>query len=142
MRNLNKLVCLTALLALVYAIPVVAQIDNQVSFQAPFAFYAGNAKLPAGNYRVTESDAGDNTLLIESTDGAHSVFVDYEPSDSPTPAGKTEITFKKYGDNEFISAISIEGNDSRMTFVPSKAEKKASTNGEAATHALSAKKGK
>ena len=141
MRALRKLICFTGLLALVSAIPVMAQIDNPVTFEAPFAFYAGNAKLPAGNYSVTQPEDADDLLLIRSADGSHSVFVEVEPVSSATPARKTEVTFKKYGDSEFISSVSVQGEDLRMRAVASKVEKNAAKTGVASTHALSAKSG-
>src|SRR5258708_3532227 len=44
------------------AIPTVTQVNNTVTFEVPFAFYAGNAKMPAGSYTVTQPD--DNAELL------------------------------------------------------------------------------
>ena len=78
MNTLTKLIVGMGLMSVLCAIPSVAQIDNGVTFEAPSAFYAGNAKMPAGSYRVTQPDADGHLLLIESGDGSHSVFVEYE----------------------------------------------------------------
>ena len=59
MKTFQKLTVLLSMLCLLSAIPAMAQVDNRLTFQAPFAFYAGNAKLPAGSYTVTQQD--DNT---------------------------------------------------------------------------------
>lgn len=141
MRTLNKLICFAGLLLLVSAIPAMAQIDNQVTFEAPFAFYAGNAKLPAGSYRVTQPDANDQLLLIESADGSHSVFVEYVPVESEAPSKKTEITFKKYGSADFMNFISVQGDDSGMKILQTKVEQNTAREASAATHSLLAKSG-
>src|SRR5882672_591085 len=96
MKAIQKLTVLMGVLFLFSAIPTMAQIDNMVTFEAPFAFYAGNAKMPAGSYRVTQPDDNAGLLLIESANGSHSVFVDYVPVESGTAAAQTEITFNKY----------------------------------------------
>ena len=68
MRIFQKLTMLMSMVWLLSAISAMAQIDNRVTFQAPFAFYAGNAKLPAGSYTVTQPDDNADLLLIESAD--------------------------------------------------------------------------
>ena len=141
MRTFNKLICFMGLLLMVSAIPAMAQISNQVTFKAPFAFYAGNAKLPAGSYRVSQPDANDLLLLIESTDGSHSVFVEYVPVDSAEPSKKTEVTFKKYGSADFFNSISVQGDDSGMKILQTKAEQNAAKTAAAETHSLSASNG-
>src|ERR1700682_3220570 len=112
MKPFQKLTVIMSMLFLLSAIPTMAQIDNRLTFQAPFAFYAGNAKLPAGSYTVTQPDDNAELLLIESADGSHSVFVDYVPDGSDTPPSKTEITFNKYANTEFLSRIAVEGQNS------------------------------
>jgi len=141
MRTLNKLICFGGLLVLVSTIPAMAQIANQVTFEAPFAFYAGNAKLPAGSYKVTQPDANDQLLLVESADGAHSVFVEYVPVDSAEPSKKSEVTFKKYGSTDFLNSISVQGDDSGMKILQTKAEQKAAKTATASTHSLAASNG-
>src|SRR4029077_942925 len=96
MTTFQKLTVLMSMLCLLAAIPAMGQVDNRLTFQAPFAFYAGNAKLPAGSYTVTQPDDNSELLLIESADGLHSVFVDYMTDDSDTAPVKTEVTFNKY----------------------------------------------
>src|ERR1700694_3209809 len=112
MKRFQKLTVLMSMLFLLSAIPAMAQIDNGVTLQASFAFYAGNAKLPPGSYTITQPDDNAEILLIESADVSHSVFVDYVPDESGTPPSKTEITFNKYGTTEFLSRISVQDQNS------------------------------
>jgi hypothetical protein len=69
MNTLKKRIALMGLLSMLCAIPSMAQISNRVTFDAPSVFYAGNAKLPAGSYTVTQPDPDNNLLLIEDASG-------------------------------------------------------------------------
>ena len=141
MKTFQKLTVLMSMLCLLSAIPAMAQVDNRLTFQAPFAFYAGNAKLPAGDYTVTQQDDNADLLLIESADGLHSVFVDYMTDDSDTTPAKTEVTFNKYGNTEFLGRISFKGQNS-MQVLASKAEHNAAKAAASEKHSLSAKSGR
>jgi len=139
MNTSRKLLLLTALLSVMYAIPTMAQIAHKVTFDAPSAFYVGNAKMPASSYTVTQPNFDDNLLLIEDADGSHSVFVEYVVAPTDTPRPQTDVTFNKYGTVEFLSAIWIQGRNSEMQILPSKAEQDAAKAADAEKHSLSAK---
>lgn len=134
----NLIVCMASSLVLC-AIPSMAQIANSVTFDAPSVFYAGNAKMPAGSYRVTQPNADDSLLLLETADGSHSVFVEYEIVSSETRHAQSDVTFNKYGNVDFLSAIWIEGRKSGMQILPSKVEQNAAKAAAAEKHSLSAK---
>ena len=141
MTTFQKLTVLMSMLCLLSAIPAMAQVDNRLTFQAPFGFYAGNAKLPAGSYTVTQPDDNSELLLIESVDGLHSVFVDYMTDDSDTAPAKTAVTFNKYGNTEFLGRPSVQGQTS-MQVLESKAEHNAAKAAASEKHSLSAKSGR
>jgi len=138
-NTLKKLIVGMGLMSVLCAIPAMAQIANSVIFDAPSAFYAGNAKMPAGSYTVTQPDADTNLLLIESASGSHSVFVEYEVVSSNTPHVKSDVTFNKYGNVDFLSAIWVEGRKSEMQILPSKFEQNTARAAAAEKHTLSAK---
>lgn len=141
MKTLKNLIVLTGLLSVVCAIPATAQITNEVTFDAASAFYAGNAKMPAGSYRVTQPDENANLLLIEDVNGSHSVFVEYERASLDTPQSQTNVTFNKYGKIEFLSTISIQGRKSEMQISQSKFEQNTAKAAAAEKHTLSASAG-
>ncbi len=141
MKTFQKFTALMSMVWLLAAIPAMAQVDNRLTFQAPFAFYAGNAKLPAGSYAVTQPDLNSELLLIESADGSHSVFVEYSADDSDTAPAKTEVTFNKYVNTEFLGRISVQGQTS-MQILASKAEQNAAKVAASEKHSLSAKSGR
>jgi len=139
MNALKKLIAPLGLLSILCAIPSMAQIANSVKFDAPSAFYAGNAKMPAGSYTVTQPDADTNLLLIESDSGSHSVFVECEVVSLNTPHTQSDVTFNKYGKVDFLSVIWIEGQNSEMQIPPSKVETNAAKSAASEKHSLSAK---
>ena len=138
MNTLKKLIVPLGLLSILCAIPSIAQIANSVKFDAPSAFYAGNAKMPAGSYTITQPEADTNLLLIESDSGSHSVFVEYEVVSSNAPHAKSDVTFSKYGSVEFLSTIGIQGENSEMQIPPLRVEKNAAKAATADKHTLSA----
>src|ERR1700712_5466385 len=82
MKNVSKLVVRMGLLSLLSVMPLAAQIANGVDFTTSFPFYAGNAKMPAGSYKITQSDMDESVLQIQSTDGLHSALVEFIPTQS------------------------------------------------------------
>src|ERR1700761_2075762 len=85
MRKSWKAAAAAAVLVLGSAVPVIAQIDTGMDFTTTFPFYAQNAKMPAGSYQITQSNMDINELILQSTDGKYSVFVDFIPTRSGQP---------------------------------------------------------
>ncbi len=80
--------------------------------------------MPAGSYTVSVPNADDNLLLIEDLNGSHAAFVEYAVT-SDTPHTQSDVTFNKYGKDEFLSQVWAEGQDSGMRILPSKTEQDA-----------------
>lgn len=139
MNALKKLIVGIGLMSFLCAFPAMGQIANSVTFDAPSAFYAGNAKMPAGSYRVTQPNGDDNLLLLETADGSHSVFVEYEIASSDTRHTESDVTFNKYGNVDFLNTIWVEGRKSEMRILPSKSEQSTAKAAAAEKHTLSAK---
>ena len=142
MESFKRLIVPMSMLFLFAAIPSMAQIETRVIFQAPFEFYAGNTKLPAGSYTVTQPDDYEEMLLIEDANGSHSTFVEYVPAPSQTPASKTEVTFNKYGKTDFLNHIFLQGQTYGIEILRSKAEKNAAKAASSEKHSLTAKNGR
>ncbi len=109
MNSVGKLVMRIGFLSLLSVMPLAAQIDNSVDFKTSFPFYAGDAKLPAGNYRVFQPDMGDDILRIQNLDNSRSIFVDFTPTRSLQPHPNTAVSFDKYGDTDYLDRLWIEG---------------------------------
>src|ERR1700730_5880343 len=103
MKNVDRLVVRLGLLSLLSVMPLAAQIDNGVDFTTTFPFYAGNAKMPAGSYKITQSDIVASILRIECDVCLHSAFVDIIPTQSAQPHPHSDFPFHKYGDTEYLN---------------------------------------
>ena len=137
MKNVSKLIVRMGLLSLLFVMPLVAQIDYSVDFTTSFPFYAGNVKMPAGSYRITQSGVDTNILEIQSTDRVHSAFLDIIPTQSVQPHAQSDVTFHKYGDTEYLNRIWAEGQQFGMEVEPTKAELKAAAKANAVEHSSS-----
>jgi hypothetical protein len=124
MKSLLKVAVATVALTLGSAFPALAQINDGMGFNTSFAFYAGNAKMPAGSYRITQTDIDANELQIQSADGKHSVFVDFIPMHAEQPHAHSDVTFHKYGDVEYLNRIWVAGQRYGMKVEATKAEQK------------------
>ena len=138
MKNVSKLVAGMGLLSLLSVMPLAAQIDNGVDFTTSFPFYVGNAKMPAGSYKITQSDMDAPILEIQSNNGVHSALVDFIPTQSAQPHPHSDVTFHKYGDTEYLNRVWVEGQEYGMKLDSTKAETKAAANANAVEHSLSA----
>jgi hypothetical protein len=138
MKKVSKLVAGMGLLSLLSVLPLAAQIANGVDFTTSFPFYAGNAKLPAGSYKITQSDMDESILQIQSNDGVHSALVEFIPTHSAQPHPHSDVTFHKYGDTEYLNRVWVQGQEYGMKVDPTKAETKAAANANVAEHSLSA----
>jgi hypothetical protein len=141
MKRRDRLIVLTGLISLLLAIPAVGQITNSLNFETTFPFYAGSAKLPAGAYRVNPATESTGLLLIESTDGAHSVLVEYVPTSSEKAHAQTDVTFNKYGKIDFLNLLWVQGQASGMQVAPTKLEQAAAKTGTPVRHSVAAKSG-
>ena len=140
MKSFYKAALATAGLVLGSAVPVMSQIDNGMDFTTSFPFYAGNAKMPAGSYKITQTDVDMQELLIQSADGKYSTFVEFIATRSLQPHTQSDVTFQKYGSVDYLDRIWVEGQRYGMKLDPTKAEKKAAANAGPVEHSIVGKK--
>ena len=140
MNGLGKIVIGMALLCLASAFPASAQIVNGLDFTTSFPFYVGNAKMPAGSYKVTQSDMDTSILLIESQNGSHSALIEFIPTHSATEHPHTDVTFHKYGNTDYLNRVWVEGQKFGMKVEPTKAEKKLAASTNPTEHSVSGNK--
>jgi hypothetical protein len=137
MNTVGKLVTRIGFLSLLSVMPLAAQIDTSVDFTTSFPFYAGNAKLPAGNYRVSQPDMGAEILRIQNIDEPRSAFVDFIPTQSLQPHRKSSVSFEKYGDTDFLDRVWIAGETYGVEADPTKVEAAAAAAVNAGQHTAS-----
>ena len=147
MKNLRRAIVLAGLVAMVAVIPAAAQNtwNNQrldVAFTAPKPFYVGEALMPAGSYHITQGPVGqDNILLVRADKGNHEAQVQFDPISTPKPLTKTEVTFNKYGSNEYLNSVAFGSpSDTQSSWIlkinPSAGEQAAAKAAAAAKHTV------
>ena len=104
-----------------------AQIIGDLNVNVPFQFHAGNAKFPAGKYRIHMLENSDLTVMeITSADGSTSALFEVQESDANSAPAKSELIFNKYGNRYFLAKLFDEGNRSGSKVVESRYEKQTS----------------
>lgn len=127
MTKVSKIAVATVALTLGSALPALAQIDDGMNFTTAFPFYAGNAKMPAGSYRIAPTTIDAYDLQIQSADGRYSAYVEFIPMHAEAPHQHSDVTFHKYGDVEYLNRIWVAGQRYGMKVEPTKAETKAAS---------------
>jgi hypothetical protein len=131
MHRFGKIVGTMGMLSLLSAMPLAAQVANSlvysVIFTAPFPFYAGSVKLPAGSYRITEPNENTKIVLIRNIAGTKGEFINFIPTSSLQPQKENDVTSQKYGDTGYLQALSLKGETNGIEFPRTKAEAKAET---------------
>jgi hypothetical protein len=131
MHKFGKIVVTMGMLSPLSVMPLAAQVANSlvssIIFTAPFPFYAGNVKLPAGSYRITEPNANAQIVLIRNIAGTKGELINFIPTTSLDPQKENDVTFQKYGDTGYLQALSLEGETDGIEFPRTKAEAKAET---------------
>ena len=127
MHRFGKIVMTMGMLSLLSVMPLAAQVADSLVFTAPFPFYAGNVKLPAGSYIITEPNESANVVLIRNIAGTKGEFINFIPTSSWDPQKENDVTFQKYGDTGYLQTLSVEGESDGIEFPRAKAEAKAET---------------
>ena len=92
----------TLLAVAVLALPICAQPVTAVA-DVPFAFVAGNATMPAGQY-VIRISAGSFAVALVGADG-HAHYLNSNVDYAQSSSGGPELVFQRYGDRCFLSEI-------------------------------------
>lgn len=109
---------------LIYPVKAHAQIVGDVEANIPFAFHAGNAKLPAGQYRIHVLDDSDLTVMeITSADGSTSALFQVQEAEANTAPAKSELIFNKSGNRYFLAKLFQEGSPRSSQVLASRYQK-------------------
>jgi hypothetical protein len=137
MKNLGTLAVITGLMFLSLMTPAMSQIVNGVDFTTSFPFYAGNAKMPAGAYTITQPQGEDTTvLLIQSESGSHSAFLEIIPTQAANAHPQSDVTFNKYGTTDYLSQVWVAGQNYGLQVGPTKVEQNAASKSVAVRHSI------
>ena len=97
---------------------------HAVRFTTSFSFYVSSQKMPAGSYVITQPNIYSDFVLIRDTDSSHSAFILYTPTLSSQPIAHGEVTFRQYGDTDYLSDVTLTGEETGLTVPESPAEKR------------------
>ena len=84
--------------------------QEPVLVNIPFAFAAGDATLPAGEYRVEKVRDGSPVMLIRSTEGSPAIIVMTSPASANEPQEKAKLIFHRYGNHYFLTQVWSAGS--------------------------------
>ena len=101
----------------------VARAQEAMVVDIPFAFTAGNATLPAGEYRVQKMDRNPSVLLIHCWDARLATFVVTNPAQAKELQTESKLVFKRYGNRYFLSQVWTAGSISGRQLPKSPKEK-------------------
>ena len=127
MNKFGKIVMTMGMLSPLSVMSLAAQDVSSVVFTAPFPFYAGTVRLPAGSYRITEPNDTTDVVLIRNSAGTKGEFLNFIPTSSLDPQKETDVTFQRFGDTGYLQGLSIEGETHGIEFPRTKAKANAET---------------
>jgi hypothetical protein len=88
----------------------VARAQEPLVVNIPFAFVAGNATLPAGEYRVQKWDFNSSVLLIHCSDPSESALVITNAAQAKELQFESKLVFNRYGKRYFLSQVWTAGS--------------------------------
>ena len=95
----------------------------------PFAFSAGDAKLPAGQY-LLYTISPDWGIRFATIDGKHNAFVNTLPNYPSHPSENSRLVFHRYGNEYFLAEVWTAGQDVARNPLSSKKAMENASNGE------------
>jgi hypothetical protein len=101
----------------------VAQAGEPMLVNIPFAFVAGDATLPAGEYRVETLEQNSAVLLIHCWDARMATFVVTNPAQAKELQSQSKLVFTRYKDRYFLSQVWKAGSIRGRQLRKSQAEK-------------------
>jgi hypothetical protein len=120
----KRLFVMTSLLVLsILAASRVARAQENMLVDVPFAFVAGQAALPAGEYRINLAASRSALLLIPVDNPGASAFVVTMPTQANGPSSDSKLVFHRYGNRYFLSECWSAGSSSGRQLRKSAREK-------------------
>ncbi len=83
---------------------------------------------------MRELNINSGTLFIQDASLSHSAFASYNPTQSTEPVARGEVKFDQYVNTDYLSAITLTGEEAGVEIAESRAEERAArTNHEVAS---------
>ena len=88
----------------------------------PFAFQAGDRRMPAGMYEI-DSQTGSPLLLLRNSEQEVRTFVITHTATTSQPPAKGRVVFERYGNKYFLRQVWTASSTQGAELPTSKAEK-------------------
>lgn len=88
----------------------VARAQEPLVVYIPFAFVAGSATLPAGEYRIQKWDGTSPVLLIQCSDPSESAMVLTNAAEAKELQSESKLVFNRYHNRYFLSQVWMAGS--------------------------------
>lgn len=110
-RKVSGVILATALIAA--ATPSAARAEERIIANVPFAFVAGEVRLPAGEYifRVVSDDL--SVWEVTSPDGRRSAMISTIPATSSSTTDTPELVFDRFDNQYFLARVVTDNDDDR-----------------------------
>src|SRR5437899_8400286 len=79
--------------------------DEPMLVNIPFAFVAGNATLPAGEYRVEKLNGNSAVVLIRCSDANAAAVVLSNAAEAKETPTQSKLIFTRYDNRDFLSHV-------------------------------------
>jgi hypothetical protein len=109
---MKRLLLIVAVIALLSP-AAFGQSQAIITANVPFDFYAGQTRMPAGEYRVSfYGSTGDILLVANHEDGKVVAIMSYREG-SRNEGQNPKLVFHAYGENYFLARVLMSANDLR-----------------------------
>ena len=130
MKSARTLVTLCLLITAATLFAQTTPSQRLMTVNIPFAFSAGDATLPAGQY-LLYTISPDWGIRFATIDGRHNAFVNTLPNYRSTPSENTRLVFRRYGNEYFLEQVWVTGDELVRSPLPSKRAKEIASSGDA-----------
>jgi hypothetical protein len=120
--NFAKTMLLITGIAALSVTPSLAQSSVDLKANVPWAFNAGNTRLPAGEY-VIKGGTGSQVVRIQNVDTKQSALLLTMASINSDPNRPPVLLFHKYGDKCYLSSVTMAFGQSGREFGMTKSER-------------------
>lgn len=120
--TLRRILVLAAFLVGVFP-TLPAQIVGQIEADIPFSFVVADKTLAPGSYVMRPVGDLDPGLEIRRADGGEPVVALVTRSVGGSLPARTELVFRRYDEQRFLSIVMVEGNHEKAEIEPSRKEK-------------------
>jgi hypothetical protein len=96
--------------------------NERIAAKVPFEFVLGNKVVPAGNWTVQTANMNSSVLQIRNTAAGVSMFTMPSPAASKKISKDYTLVFHRYGNNYFLTEVTIAGMRNGYQLPETKAE--------------------